>query len=115
MPCATMRSFGLMGENSTPMRTWLGPGGSGSGMSTYSRPSTGLPKAVSWTARILLPPFNRNDFHGALGAETQVGCIDGTSAVPTGEEPGHHPQGFAAAGNSRADCPDWQVNNRCDF
>ena len=30
MPCATMRSFGLMGENSTPMRTWLGPGASGS-------------------------------------------------------------------------------------
>src|ERR1700730_10857168 len=41
MPCASMRSLGLMGENSTPMRTWLGPGASGSGMSTYSRPSTG--------------------------------------------------------------------------
>ena len=34
MPCATMRSFGLIGENSTPMRTWFGPGASGSGMST---------------------------------------------------------------------------------
>jgi hypothetical protein len=47
MPCATMRSFGLMGEYSTPMRTWFGPGVSGSGMSTHSRLSTGLPKAVS--------------------------------------------------------------------
>src|SRR5580700_3568828 len=53
MPRASRRSLGSMGANSTPMRTWLGPGASGSGMSTYSRPSTGLPKAVSWTARIL--------------------------------------------------------------
>src|SRR5260370_31906929 len=59
MPCATMRSFGLMGENSTPMRTWLGQGASGSGMSTYSRPSTGLPKAVRRTARILISPLSK--------------------------------------------------------
>jgi hypothetical protein len=30
-PVRTMRSFGLMGEYSTPMRTWFGPGVSGSG------------------------------------------------------------------------------------
>src|ERR1700730_18962266 len=58
MPRASRRSLGLMGENSTPMRTWLGPGASGSGTSTYSRPSTGLPKAVSWTARMLISPLN---------------------------------------------------------
>src|SRR5262245_28692067 len=52
MPCATMRSLGLMGEYSTPMRTWFGPGASGSGMSTYRRPPAGSPNDVSGTARI---------------------------------------------------------------
>src|SRR6266850_2098744 len=41
MPFASSRSLGLIGENSTPMRTWFGPGASGAGMSIYLRASTG--------------------------------------------------------------------------
>jgi hypothetical protein len=38
-----------------------------------------------------------------------------TSGMPTGEEPSHLAQAFAAARNSRTDSSDWCVYNRCGF
>jgi len=35
--------------------------------------------------------------------------------VPTGKEPGHGTQGFTATSNSRTDCPDRDIYDRCGF
>src|SRR5271165_381284 len=39
----------------------------------------------------------------------------GMSGMPTGEELGHHPQALTTARYSRADRPDGEVRQRCDF